>query len=192
MLFLKSWKDTSFRESGIWERYYLPAKPNGLTVLDVGAGCGGTAAFYLSNGASKVIAIEKDPTAFAVLKSNIAMNSWNVEPVNGSFFLEQLGWRRDIMKMDIEGAERLLLGYNGQLQPLVLEAHSYRIAKNLVRKFNLKRVFGMGELGFPHLSLLHRSDSPLPNLPWKASEYLGMAKVALKEGLGGLASRPGP
>jgi len=44
-------------ELDMWHKHYLPI---GQTVLDVGAGCGETALFYLKHGAQRVICIEAD------------------------------------------------------------------------------------------------------------------------------------
>lgn len=53
----------------IWEKYYLPPFPlYGKTILDVGAGCGETAFFYILYGAKKIIAIEPDVKALKCLE----------------------------------------------------------------------------------------------------------------------------
>jgi 2-polyprenyl-3-methyl-5-hydroxy-6-metoxy-1,4-benzoquinol methylase len=44
-----------------WTAWYLPRfNLAGKTVLDIGAGCGETAAFYFDHGAEKVVAVELD------------------------------------------------------------------------------------------------------------------------------------
>jgi hypothetical protein len=63
-------------ELKIWHSTYLPLKikahdGHGLgTVLDVGAGCGETAQFYLNHGAERVISIENDPDCLKCLRTN--------------------------------------------------------------------------------------------------------------------------
>ncbi|MBM3898292.1 MAG: hypothetical protein FJ358_07220 [Thaumarchaeota archaeon] len=86
------------------------------------------------------------------------------------------------MKMDIEGAEKLLLGYHRKLEtPIVIEAHSDRIANSLIRKFHLKRVHRMTRIGHPQVSLLHLRDSPLAEYKTTGKDYLAMARVAAIE-----------
>jgi len=81
-----------------WHSVYLP--PGGLSgfnVLDIGAGCGETAQFFLNHGARSVRPVEKDPTAFSLLKENFAGDpriSWD-----GPFQV-------DFIKSDCEGGER--------------------------------------------------------------------------------------
>lgn len=80
-------------ELELWHRAYLPI---GKTVLDLGAGCGETAQFYLNHGAEKVISIEADSECYDKLCSNFA-NDNRVIPI-----LAHL----DSIKCDIEGGER--------------------------------------------------------------------------------------
>src|SRR5713101_958067 len=61
-------------ELPIWEKNYLPVSVEGKIVLDVGAGCGETSAFYIAHGARKVIAIEPDKRAYSLLLRNIKAN----------------------------------------------------------------------------------------------------------------------
>ncbi len=77
-----------------WHRDYLPVK-RGATVLDLGAGCGETALFYLNHGAGKVIAIEGNPKAYAKLKKNFRNNP-RVLPLRAMI---------NKIKCDIEGGE---------------------------------------------------------------------------------------
>src|SRR6059036_536600 len=58
-------------ELDIWHQWYLP--PDGVegkTVVDMGAGCGETAQFYLLHGAKHVIAIESETHFVDFLKHN--------------------------------------------------------------------------------------------------------------------------
>jgi len=79
-------------ELKIWHEAYLPV---GKTVLDVGAGCGETAFFYLNHGAKHVICVEPPGEALQMLKKNFGGDS-RVTVVESSV---------DMIKSDIEGAE---------------------------------------------------------------------------------------
>ncbi len=81
------------QELELWHRAYLPV---GKTVLDLGAGCGETAQFYLNHGAEKVISIEADSSCYDKLCANF-INDNRVIPI-----LAHL----DSIKCDIEGGER--------------------------------------------------------------------------------------
>jgi len=83
-------------ELELWHRAYLPV---GKTVLDLGAGCGETAQFYLNHGAEKVISIESDSNCYDMLRSNFA-NDHRVIPILAHI---------DSIKCDIEGGERDLV-----------------------------------------------------------------------------------
>jgi SAM-dependent methyltransferase len=76
-----------------WHEWYLPV---GHTVLDLGAGCGETAFFYLNHGAKRVIAVEYDPEALRLLRENFASDD-RVTIIDA---------RIDSIKSDIEGSER--------------------------------------------------------------------------------------
>ena len=79
-----------------WHKWYLPQKSiEGKTVLDVGAGCGETAFFYLNHGAKHVICVEPPGEALQMLKKNFGGDS-RVTVVESSV---------DMIKSDIEGAE---------------------------------------------------------------------------------------
>lgn len=82
-------------ELDYWHKWYIP--PNGIkgTVLDVGAGCGETANFYLAHGAERVICIESDPQALLYLYVN-----YRRDPR-----ILIIPDRIDRVKIDIEGSE---------------------------------------------------------------------------------------
>lgn len=91
-------RDLLERELHDWHDYYLPLA--GLSgragaVLDVGAGCGETARFYLLHGATRVIAIEGDDERFAMLERNFA----------GDVRVLAVHARLEKVKIDIEGWE---------------------------------------------------------------------------------------
>ena len=90
-----------------WEKQYLPADLRGKTVLDVGAGEGETAYFFLLHGVKKVICIEPDEKCYARLVRNAAGKP--IQCLHKEFQLADLDILHDFMKMDIEGWEYLLL-----------------------------------------------------------------------------------
>jgi SAM-dependent methyltransferase len=109
-------------ELPVWEKNYLPVSVKGKIVLDVGAGCGETSAFYIAHGASKVVAIEPDKRAYSLLLKNAKANSLNVLPIRKPFELSDLLIPHDLLKINAEGAEVTLLDYQGSLGPCVVEA----------------------------------------------------------------------
>lgn len=118
----------------IWERYYLPNfSLDGKIVLDIGAGCGETAFFYLLNGARKIVTIEPNREATECLRENAKRNNWNVEIIQEVFKLEHFNIPHDFMKMDIEGHEKELLKvpYN---KPCIVEVHSDEIRRKFEEK----------------------------------------------------------
>lgn len=119
----------------IWERYYLPSFDlKGKTVLDVGAGCGETACFFLRHGAKKVICVEIDSDQNKLTQFNSVINGWNVEVVGRGFELEDLRSDVDYMKMDCEGCEAaLLLGRETPVFPHVIELHGQELLSGFMR-----------------------------------------------------------
>ena len=77
-----------------WHHDYLPIVA-GSTVLDVGAGCGETAQFYLHHGAAHVVCVEGHPSALRHLRRNFGDDP-RVTIVAAAI---------DRIKIDIEGAE---------------------------------------------------------------------------------------
>lgn len=78
-----------------WHETYLP--PQGIrgTVIDIGAGCGETANFYLLHGAQRVICIESDPNVLQCLYLNYRRDPRvTIIPAHV-----------EMLKVDIEGAE---------------------------------------------------------------------------------------
>jgi SAM-dependent methyltransferase len=120
-----------------WNRYYLPVDMTGLIVLDVGAGEGETARFFLNHGASKVICIEPEPNAFELLKRNSANHPGKLEIYQKLFDLNDLSMKFDFMKMDIEGYEESLLDNTPLAVPAVIEVHGLQL-KDKFRKQNYR------------------------------------------------------
>jgi hypothetical protein len=137
-------------ELPMWEKTYLPVSVKGKIVLDVGAGCGETSAFYIAHGASKVVAIEPDKRAYSLLLKNVRENSFNVVPIRKPFELSDLLIPHDLLKIDADGAEVALLNYQGSLGECVVEAHTVGINRMhlgpiIARKFDLKVVCKLGK-----------------------------------------------
>lgn len=143
MQMLPKWYQMTQTESMLWAKFYLPLSVKGMTILDVGAGCGETAAFYLSHGAKGVVAIEPNPFAFTLLQVNAKKLGGRIKPIFDFFKISQLSIKHDFLKMDAEGAENELLKYNGELGPCVIEAHENKfvgIAENLAKRFGLREI----------------------------------------------------
>ena len=131
-------------EKRIWEKYYLPTSVKGKIVLDVGAGCGETAAFYLQKGAERVIAIESNRIVCSILRRNVQANNLNVTVIEHSFRLTHLSLKHDFLKLDIEGGERALLCFEGKISPCILEVHESGIeelSSQLMTRFGLRKAF---------------------------------------------------
>lgn len=90
-----------------WKREYLPPwSLEGKTVLDVGSGCGETAAFYFEHGASTVIGVEPDALESLMAAENARENHWNFLPINKPFSPDMLrAYHFDFFKFDCEGCE---------------------------------------------------------------------------------------
>lgn len=129
-------------ERKMWEKCYCPIPLDGKTVLDAGAGCGETAAFYLTKGAARVIAVESNPESFRLLQRNAEANQWkNVLAFNERFnpsFIDQ--YQPDFCKIDIEGGEECLLGRASLTVPSLVEVHSARLEEAFREKFGMKVV----------------------------------------------------
>ena len=110
------------------------------TVLDVGAGCGETAAWFMEHGASSVVCVEADPMKAGMLRRN-----GFTDVIARRFRLSDLLIPHDFLKVDIEGGERLLLDWEGDIRPCAIEAHAILsgrrdIASALSERFHLKPV----------------------------------------------------
>jgi len=111
-------------ETKEWEAYYLPISVNGLRVLDVGAGEGETARFFLQHGASEIVCIEQDKPSWEILKRNAEHHPLTC--LNKRFDLKDLEIPHDFMKIDIEGYEELLLQARLK-EPSVIEVHGLQL-----------------------------------------------------------------
>ena len=114
------------RETSDWEKHYLPIDLHGKVVLDVGAGEGETAMFFLQHGASKVICIEAEPGAYGYLALNQRKHPKYITATNSKFELSQLNIPHDFLKMDIEGYEEILLDVKLKT-PAATEVHGLQL-----------------------------------------------------------------
>jgi len=122
-----------------WNRYYSILPVRDKTVLDVGAGCGESAFFFLKHNARKVICVEPNPAAVECLQENVTRNGWNVQVLGEPFSLEMLDTLQfDCMKMDCEGCESALLEYEKPLPPSIIELHSTDLLIQFKRKFSAR------------------------------------------------------
>lgn len=136
-----------------WHKIYIPSPRSrleygrelvGLTVLDVGAGCGETAQFYLLHGATHVVCIETDPAALHHLRQNFGLDSRvTIIPrfVN-------------LAKIDIEGSEEWLTvethfptQFRKFRNPHAPDVNTYRVERRRLRLTQRIRTVG---------GLLHR------------------------------------
>ncbi len=124
----------------VWSHYYLP--PSGIegkVILDIGAGEGETALFFLAHGASKVICIEPDEANFSQLLDNARRNNWPIEPINISFDVGIFKRQEfDFVKMDCEHCEDGLLNLSTIGFPITLEVHSRATMERLKRDYGFK------------------------------------------------------
>jgi tRNA G46 methylase TrmB len=125
--------DLIAKESSSWERYYLPVSVKDKVVVDVGAGEGETAWFFLKHGAKRVICIEANQKAFRNLLRN-AFEHNNITAILKRFSLPDLKiFPCDFLKVDIEGYEECLL--NVQLAfPAVIEVHGLQLRDKFSEK----------------------------------------------------------
>lgn len=79
-------------ELGLYHRCYLPVRG---TVLDVGAGCGEVALFYLNHGAEKVVCVEANPQCCSIIRE-VFRDDPRIVLVEA---------RIDSLMVDIEGSE---------------------------------------------------------------------------------------
>ena len=106
----------------------------GKTVLDIGARDGDTAAFFLSRGASSVIAFELDPVSKAKMQERfeaeprvLMMDAWDGMVVPA-----------DVLKMDCEGCERGLTAEMLSVYPeFVVGLHPDALGPELDRKLQV-------------------------------------------------------
>jgi hypothetical protein len=130
---LSGWSFSNFRvgmiktETSDWEKHYLPVDLRGKVVLDIGAGEGETAMFFLKHGASKVVCVESCPDAYTYLAVNQRNHPHRITAINSKFQISQLNIAHDFLKMDIEGYEEVLLGVK-LVTPAAVEVHGLQLS----------------------------------------------------------------
>lgn len=131
-LVLAEWHDR-------WSKAYLPPEGvNGKTILDVGAGEGETALFYVTSGARDLICVEPNSTRSSMLRENARANHWEVRIVEEPFSVEMLrDFSFDFAKLDCEGGEGALLSLDRLPTQCVIEAHGHELANRLRARFGL-------------------------------------------------------
>jgi precorrin-6B methylase 2 len=141
------WNFTSFRNK---------------VVLDLGADYGSTAYYFLQKGASKVIVVEGDPNLASKLKTN-SKKFQKIIPVelfiDSSEKIEKLisHYHPDLVKVDIEGYERLLLNVKNivDVNEWLIEAHTEELNNSIV-KFLLAHGFSIRSfLYINNLKIIH-------------------------------------
>jgi SAM-dependent methyltransferase len=146
-------------ETPEWEKYYLPIDVAGKTVLDVGAGEGETARFFLSHGAKKVVCIEPCANAYAQLKRN-AVNR-NIVALNKKFEVTDLNIPHDLLKMDIEGYEEILLTEKSLPQTAAIEIHGLQLRDRFEQVgYKIKYPTNCDELGYGCISYAYWTLAP--------------------------------
>lgn len=134
---LKGWRfsgervDILIREYVDMKRLYLPVDMRGKTVLDVGAGEGESALFFLAHGARKVICVEADRACYENLVCNAKGKP--IVPILKPFSLDDLERDFDFMKCDIEGYEEILLDVVLD-KPAVVEVHGLQLRDKFVER----------------------------------------------------------
>ncbi len=113
-------------------------------VLDLGADYGSTAWFFGENGASKVVAVEGDKLFFKRLQK-FSQRYHYIVPIelviNSGEDIKRLisMYSPDIVKVDIEGAERFLIDFSGECLNMVkewlIETHDPNLSRKIVEKF---------------------------------------------------------
>jgi hypothetical protein len=114
--------------SSLWEKYYLPPRSiahDGL-IVDIGAGEGETAIFYMKHGYTNFRLVEVEPASLPFLSFNVEIlrrhgcrvdvkyrSAKNEDMVSASF-----------IKMDCEGCEMGLIADYPKDVPSVIEVHS--------------------------------------------------------------------
>lgn len=128
------------RQNKVWKKSYL-SKTNikGKIILDIGAGCGETAKFFLEHGAKHIIAVENNPDALPFLKLNAKNHPLTV--IGQPFNTKMLEIPHDFMKMDIEGYEILLLIENvlpHYKKECIINVHGNYIFDEFINKFGFE------------------------------------------------------
>jgi len=134
--------DITWQEN--YEAHWNYVDFQGKTILDLGADYGSTATWFVRKGARKIIAVEGDPKSFSQLERNyagddrvIVIQLWIDSSKQIEALLEE--HQPDLVKVDIEGAERTLLDVPFETLrrvPLYLvETHSQELEAQILDLF---------------------------------------------------------
>ena len=112
----------------------------GKTVLDLGADYGSTADYFLLNGAKRVIAVEGDKELARKLYGNfgndkrvVCIEKWISSGKDVNMLIEK--YHPDIVKVDIEGAEKSLLDVDvAKVKEWLIETHTKELYR-MISKF---------------------------------------------------------
>lgn len=146
-------------ETADWEKSYLAVDLTGKTVLDIGAGEGETARFFLNHGASKVVAVEPEQFSYWILAKNA--QGHNIVAVNEPFKAGMI-WQfnPDFLKVDIEGYEECLLNVVPPC-PSVVEVHGLQLRDKFAAKgWHIHHADNNSKLGFGCTSYAYWKCSP--------------------------------
>lgn len=114
-----------YNEGDDWDLHYAPVNLKGKTILDVGAGEGETAKFFIEHGVKKVVCIENQSQRIKLLRYNQKRHP-QIVALEKSFDLFDLKMPHDFLKMDIEGYEEMLLNIT-LATPAVIEIHGLQL-----------------------------------------------------------------
>lgn len=137
--------------------HHWPIEVKGKTVIDIGADYGSTAFYFMKKGALRVVCVEGNPALFKHLQANMRFlpNCVAVYKhlLSASDFADVLQYPAEIVKVDVEGAEKHLLN----VDPTVLQQH-YEWIMEIHRMVNQNQMIAyFQQAGFDvvHLSLIH-------------------------------------
>jgi len=128
-----------------YEIHWQGVNFQGKRILDVGADTGSTSRYFLSKGASQIIAVEGNHDYYRQLES-YASQEVRVVPVElyihafEDFAGLILHFKPDLVKVDVEGSERHLLDVSNSILEIVpeyiIEAHSQDLELKLLEKLS--------------------------------------------------------
>ena len=123
-----------------WKGDYGMIDFSGKTILDVGCHNFESGAFFVSKGASTVIGIDIDPEACAVAEMNRNAISPASKVICKKFELSDLDRSFDFLKVDVEGAERILLELDTIPAPSAIEVHGMELIRRFKDKFSPDKI----------------------------------------------------
>jgi len=116
----------------------------GKTVLDLGADYGSTTYYFLKRGARHVVAVEGDKTLVTELKRNyekdvrvVCVEKWIGCPADFEELIRK--FPLDLAKVDVEGAEKHLVGVHPEallsIDEWLIEVHTKQVCDELSKTF---------------------------------------------------------